>query len=220
MIIDALLVSLKVTLTAVFMSFVIGILLARVITKHNFKLKTLIEMLLLLPMFLPPSVVGYILLILIGRKGAIGGFLYKYFDIGITFTWGAAAIAAFAVSLPMMYQGAKGAFLSIDSIYEDAARVMGASEWIIFLKITIPMAIKSILSSLILTFGRAFGEFGATLMVAGNIPGKTQTISVAMYYAVESSENNSANTLLFIILTIGFSLIFLQNHILKSKCTY
>lgn len=217
MIVDTLLVSLKVTITAVLMSFVVGVSLARIMTKLTFKLKNSFEMLLLLPMFLPPSVVGYILLLLIGRRGLIGAPLNKYFEVTLTFTWIAAAISAFAVSLPMMYQGAKGAFLSIDSIYEEAAKVMGAGEWIIFWKIVMPMAIKSILSSVVITFGRAFGEFGATLMVAGNIPGKTQTIPVAMYYAVESGDNSGANALLIIILIIGFSLIFVQNYLLKSK---
>jgi molybdate transport system permease protein len=220
MIIQTLLVSLKVTITAVIMSFITGTALARIMTKHNFKLKGFCEMLLILPMFLPPSVVGYILLLIVGRRGVIGAALYKWSSMSITFTWWAAAIAAFSVSIPLMYQGAKGAFLSIDSIYEEAAKVMGASDFIIFWKITMPMAIKGILSSTVITFGRAFGEFGATLMVAGNIPGKTQTIPVAMFYSVEGGDISSANVLLIIILVIGFGLIAIQNYLIKNKYAY
>lgn len=220
MIIDALLVSLKVTTTAVFFSFTIGLFLARFMTKKRFKAQQLIEIFIMLPMFLPPSVVGYILLLAIGRRSIAGALLNKYFGTNLTFTWIAAVIAAFAVSLPLMYQGAKGAFLSIDSIYEEAAKVMGASETTIFCKIVLPMAARSILSSLILTLGRAFGEFGATLMVAGNIPGKTQTIPIAMYYAVETGETFSANVILLIILGISFSLIFIQNYLLNNKYSY
>lgn len=220
MIMNALFISLKVTTVAVFFSLITGIVLARLMTKYDFRLKQFIEILLMFPIFLPPSVVGYILLFVIGRKGLVGAFLNEYFKVNIIFTWVAAVIAAFAVSLPMMYQGAKGAFLSVEPIYEEAARVMGANEIIIFFKIIMPMTAKSILSSLILTIGRAFGEFGATLMVAGNIPGRTQTIPTAIYYAVETGEVSSANIMLIIILGISLSLIFIQNYLLKHKYSY
>lgn len=220
MIKDALMVSFKVTFTATLISFTVGTFLARILTRHKYKYMGLAEMIIMMPLFLPPSVVGYLLLISLGRDTLIGGILKKLFDINIIFTWEAAAIAAFIVSIPMMYQSAKTAFLSIDPVYEDVARSMGAGRWQIFRYVTAPLAIKSILSGVLLSFGRAFGEFGATLMVAGNIQGKTQTVTVALYYAVENGEFKTADTLLVIVLIISCTMIFILNYVLKGRVTY
>ncbi|MFD3158328.1 molybdate ABC transporter permease subunit [Haloimpatiens sp. FM7330] len=220
MVIDSVFISLKITSMAVIISFFIGIGLARIFTKYEIRGSRILEAFIILPLFLPPSVVGYMLLIFIGKKGILGSILYKYFNISLIFSWKAAVLAAFVVSIPIMYQSAKGAFLNVNPIYLEAARVMGANEWQIFWKITVPLSIKGILSGLILSFGRAFGEFGATLMVAGNIPGKTQTIPMAIYYAVENGDKFTANTLMFIVISISFTIIFILNYVLKSKNTY
>ena len=220
MIKDALLISLQVSLSALVISVVVGVMLAKFFIKHKFKGQEILETIIMLPIFLPPSIVGYLLFIFIGKNGIIGAPLLKYYDINLIFTTKAAVIAAFVVSAPIMYQSAKGAFLSIDPIYDESARVMGASEFQILIKITIPLALKNILNGAILAFGRAFGEFGATLMVAGNIPGKTQTVPMAVYYAVESGDKSSANILLIIVLIISFSMIYILNFVLKNNDTY
>jgi molybdate transport system permease protein len=216
MIFDALIISLKVTIVSTILSLITGMILARYFTKHEFRLKGFFETLVILPMFIPPSVIGYLLLLVIGRGGIIGSIVYKLFDITIVFTWFAAALASFSVALPIMYQNAKGAFLSINPLYEDAARVEGASEWRVFSKITLPLALKGILTGVILSFGRAFGEFGATLMVAGNIPGKTQTVPMAIYYAVESGETAKANIMVLMVLVLSSSIIYLTNYFYKD----
>lgn len=220
MVLDALSVSLKVTFAATLMSFIIGIIISRILTKHNFKYMGLLESLIMLPIFLPPSVVGYILLLIAGREGILGSLVFKFFNSGIIFTWEAAAIAAFIVSLPMMYQSTKTAFLSIDPLFEDVAKVMGANRWQTFRYVLFPLSAKGIISGLLLSFGRAFGEFGATLMVAGNIQGKTQTVTVALYYAVQNGDKYSANILMIIVLSLSLTMIFILNFILKSRTTY
>lgn len=220
MVLDALTVSLKVTFAATLMSFIMGIIISRILTKHNFKYMGLLESLIMLPVFLPPSVVGYLLLLVAGREGILGSLIYKIFNSSIIFTWEAAAIAAFIVSLPLMYQSTKTAFLSIDPLYEDVAKVMGANKWQIFRYVIFPLSAKGVISGLLLSFGRAFGEFGATLMVAGNIQGKTQTVTVALYYAVQNGDNYSANILMIIVLALSLTMIFILNFILKSRTTY
>lgn len=168
-------------------------------------------------MVLPPTITGYGLLILMSKRNFMGKFLYENFGITIIFTPVAACVAATIVSIPLMYQSAKAAFLNIDHIYENAARTLGASEWRIFLKISFPLAWPGIVSGSVLSFARALGEFGATLMVAGNIPGKTQTIPTAIYFAVDNGYTKVANILLGIVVVFSFVLIFSLNSWLKKK---
>jgi|SRR5665647_524223 len=209
--------SLKIASIATIFSFVLGIFFAYVINKKNIRGKNIWETLLILPMILPPSVTGYILLIAFGKRGLIGAFLLDQFGIQIVFTWVGAAIAACIVSLPLMYQNAKAAFTNLDPIYEQAGRTLGSSELKIFLTIVIPLSWPGIMSGTVLAFARAIGEFGATLMIAGNIPGRTQTIPTAIYYAVESGETEVANLLVLIMTLFSFILIFGLNFWLKSK---
>lgn len=168
-------------------------------------------------MILPPSVTGYLLLIALGKRGWIGRFLLENFELQIVFTWVGAVIAACIVSLPLMYQNVKAAFLTIDPIYEQAAQTLGSSEGKIFRTVIIPLAWPGIISGIALSFARAIGEFGATLMIAGNIPGKTQTIPTAIYFAVESGNTELANTLVLIMTIFSFVLIFGLNTWLKNK---
>ncbi len=211
MILSPIIISLKVSLVSTIFTLIVGVVLARIFTKYNFKFKDILEVLIILPMVLPPSVTGYGLLILLGKRGVLGKFLFNAFNTNIIFTLGAAAIASFIVSLPLMYQSCKGAFMNVDKVYENAARTLGASELKVFFNITLPLALPGIVSGLVLSFARALGEFGATLMVAGNIPGKTQTIPLAIYFAVEGGDTRTANILFLIVLVFSFTLIYSLN---------
>ena len=168
-------------------------------------------------MVLPPTVVGYALLVLIGKRGILGKLLYDAFGISLIFNWTAACIASAVVSLPLMYQSCKAAFVNIDHIYENAARSLGADEKRVFWRISLPLAFPGIIGGTVLAFARALGEFGATLMVAGNIPGKTETIPLAIYFAVESGDLNTANTLMFVVVVFSFILIYGLNGWLRKK---
>ena len=156
----------------------------------------------------------------IGKNGLLGKLIYSLFGKSIVFTWKAACIAAFVVSLPLMYQSCKAAFSSIGDEYEKAARTLGADEKLIFWKIGIPLALPGIISGLVLSFTRAVGEFGATLMVAGNIPGKTQTIPIAIYFAVDSGDMKTANTLVGIVVLFSFIVVYGLNIWNKKKKQY
>ena len=179
--IDPIILSIKVALLATAIAFCLGVFFAYLLTKRNVPGKNIWETILILPMILPPSIVGYLLLKLFGRRGPIGAFLLDTFGVQVVFTWIACVIAACVVSLPLMYQNAKGAFQSVDRSYELAARTLGSSPFKVFRTVTLPLSIPGIVSGIILTFARALGEFGATLMLAGNIPGKTQTIPCLLY---------------------------------------
>lgn len=216
-IIAPILLSLKIALISTFITLILGLLLAYVFTKHEFLFKDGLEVILTLPMTLPPTIMGYILLLLFSRKGPIGKILYNAFDVNIIFTWVAGCIAAVVVSLPLMYQSIKSSFLSTDPVYENVARTLGKSEFEIFTKVTIPLALPGIVSGIVLSFSRAIGEFGATLMVAGNIPGKTETIPLAIFYAVESNNRQKANLLMAIVIGFSFINIYMLNKWIKKR---
>lgn len=216
-IIAPILLSLKIALISTFITLILGLLLAYVFTKHEFLFKDGLEVILTLPMTLPPTIMGYILLLLFSRKGPIGKILYNAFDINVIFTWVAGCIAAVVVSLPLMYQSIKSSFLSTDPVYENVARTLGKSEFEIFTKVTIPLALPGIVSGIVLSFSRAIGEFGATLMVAGNIPGKTETIPLAIFYAVESNNRQKANLLMAIVIGFSFINIYMLNKWIKKR---
>ena len=209
--------SLRIASIATMFSFFLGVFLAYILNKRKIPGKNFWETLITLPMILPPSVTGYFLLILLGKRGAIGSALIDLFGFKIIFTWYAAVIAASIVSLPLMYQNVKAAFLNVDPSYERAARTLGSSEFRIFWTITFPLAWPGIISGIVLSFCRAIGEFGATLMVAGNIPGKTQTVPTAIYYAVESGNSQLANTLVLIMTVFSFVLILTLNKWLEKR---
>lgn len=209
--------SLRIASIATVFSFFLGVFLAYILNKRKIPGKNFWETLITLPMILPPSVTGYFLLILLGKRGAIGSALIDLFGFKIIFTWYAAVIAASIVSLPLMYQNVKAAFLNVDPSYERAARTLSSSEFRIFWTITFPLAWPGIISGIVLSFCRAIGEFGATLMVAGNIPGKTQTVPTAIYYAVENGNSQLANTLVLIMTVFSFVLILTLNKWLEKR---
>ncbi|HHW61444.1 MAG TPA: molybdate ABC transporter permease subunit [Syntrophomonadaceae bacterium] len=210
------LLSLKVACIAVIAVGCIGIPVARLMAREEFPGKDVVEALITLPLVLPPSVIGYGLLRIIGNKGLLGNALSSM-GISIIFTWWAVVLAATVVSFPLMYQSAKAAFKSVDLNYEKAARTLGASEAKIFFTITLPLAWPGLIAGLVLSFARAIGEFGATLMVAGNIPGQTQTIPLAIYFAVEAGDDATAQTLVAIVTIFSFLLIFWVNRWTKTQ---
>ena len=209
--------SIRVALLATVIAFFLGVLFAYLLTKKKVPGKNIWETILILPMILPPSIVGYLLLKVFGKRGPIGAFLLDTFGIQIVFTWIACVIAATVVALPLMYQNAKGAFQSVDPSYELAAKTLGSSSFKVFRTVTFPLSGPGIVSGIVLTFARALGEFGATLMLAGNIPGKTQTIPPAIYYAVVVGKDEKASMLVLIMVLFSFALVFGLNMWLKRR---
>lgn len=209
--------SIRVALLATVIAFFLGVFFAYLLTKRKVPGKNIWETILILPMILPPSIVGYLLLKVFGKRGPIGAFLLDTFGIQIVFTWIACVIAATVVALPLMYQNAKGAFQSVDPSYELAAKTLGSSPFKVFRTVTFPLSGPGIVSGIVLTFARALGEFGATLMLAGNIPGKTQTIPTAIYYAVVVGKDEKASMLVLIMVLFSFALVFGLNMWLKKR---
>lgn len=201
-----LLITLKTAVTATVATFFLGIGLALAVARMR-RFQGLADAVITLPLVLPPTVVGFFLLLAFGRRSFIGRFLLQ-FDITIVFTWKAAVIAAIIVSLPLMYRTARGAFEQIDPNILGAARTLGVSEWRIFWHVLVPNARSGILAGLVLAFTRALGEFGATIMFAGNIPGVTQTMSTAVYAAVQANDYDLAFE--WAVAIIIFSLVFVS----------
>ena len=215
-------ISLKTALLATFITFFLGISAAYWMLGYRGKGKSLIEGIFVAPLILPPTVVGFLLLIFFGKNGPVGKLLEPY-NTTIVFTWYGAAIAATVVSFPLMYKTALGSFIQIDANLLRVARTLGAKELTIFWRISLPLAFPGIIAATTLAFARALGEFGATLMLAGNIPGQTQTIPMAIYFAVESGSINEAWFWSIAIMIISLSGIiignFWQEISYKSKST-
>ena len=195
---SALSLSLQVALWATLLNLVLGIGVGYLLARTRFVGRDLLDTVLTLPMVMPPTVLGYYLLVLLGRKGWLGQWLQDTWGINLIFSLQGAVIAATVVAFPLVFKPARAAFEAIDGQMEEAGRVLGVSEIGIFLRITLPLAWRGILAGVLLGFARALGEFGATLMVAGSIPGKTQTLSIAVYEAVQAGQDAVANTLVLI----------------------
>lgn len=203
--------SLQIAGIATVVVFILGVLSARILSRNHFPGKRPLEALLMLPLVLPPTVIGFGLLYLFGRNGPIGSLLLTWFDFQIVFTWIGAVLAAIVVSFPLMYQSAAASFQKYDPSLENAALTMGASRWRVFWTISFPLAWPGLLAGLVLTFARALGEFGATLMVAGYIPNETETIPLAIYFAVEAGNMEAAMFWVISIIVIGFAAILWLN---------
>ncbi|WP_338758809.1 molybdate ABC transporter permease subunit [Massilia sp. METH4] len=204
----ALALSLKVALWATVLDLVLGVAVGWVLARKRFPGRELLDALLTLPMVMPPTVLGYYLLVVIGRNGPIGGWLHDSFGINLIFTWQAAVIAAAVVAFPLVAKAARSAFETVDPQLEQAARVLGVSGMGVFLRVTLPLAWRGVLAGTLLAFARSMGEFGATLMVAGSIPGKTQTLSIAVYEAVQAGQDDTAN-LLVLVTSVSCILVLL-----------
>ncbi|QGZ42048.1 molybdate transport system permease protein [Pseudoduganella flava] len=190
--------SLKVALWATAIDIVLGVALGWLLARVRFPGRELLDALLTLPMVMPPTVLGYYLLVVIGRNGPLGRWLHDAFGINLIFTWEAAVLAAAVVALPLVLKAARSAFETVDPQLEQAARVLGISSFAVFLRVTLPLAWRGVLAGALLAFARSMGEFGATLMVAGSIPGKTQTLSIAVYEAVQAGQDDTANLLVLV----------------------
>jgi molybdate transport system permease protein len=217
MIWPALKLSLLVVSLATLLISVTGTALGFLFARCTFRGKDFLDAIFTLPMVLPPTVTGYYLILLLGRRGLLGGPLYTLSGWTVTFTWFAAVIASTVVALPLMIKSARAAFESVDVDYEIASCIMGKSETETFFRITLPLAGRGVLAGIVLSFARAFGEFGATLMLAGNIPGRTQTMPLAIYEAVASGEDEQAKWLALILTGISVTVVYLTNRLARPK---
>ena len=204
-------ISLKTAFLATIITSIIGIFISYKMANYKGRGRGLIDGVFTLPLILPPTVIGFFLLLICGKNGFVGK-IFMSFNKNIIFSWSATVIAATVVAFPMMYRTCRSAFEQIDKNMISAARTLGLSETKIFFKIAIPLAWPGIIGGLVLSFARALGEFGATLMIAGNIPGKTQTMPVAIFFAVEGGDMNKAMLWVLIIVAISFIMIFLFNY--------
>lgn len=211
--------SFKVAGLATLIDLVLGMALGWLLARKQFRGRELLDALCTLPMVLPPTVLGYYLLVLLGRKGWLGSWLQEMFGINLIFTWQGAVIAAAVVAFPLVFKPARAAFEAVDGQLEQAARVLGVPDWGVFLRVTLPLAWRGILAGLLLAFARAMGEFGATLMVAGSIPGKTQTLSIAVYEAVQAGQDDVANLLVIIISVACISVLLLTSWLAPGHKT-
>ncbi|MCC8405761.1 molybdate ABC transporter permease subunit [Paraburkholderia sp. MMS20-SJTN17] len=217
-----LLLSLKVAGWATALNLVLGVAVALGLSRWRSGARDVIDSLLMLPLVLPPTVLGYYLLVLLGRRGVIGAWLYR-FDIQLVFTWQGAVIASTVVAFPLVLKSARAAFEGVDPQLESAARTLGVSEAAVFFRVTLPLAARGILAGGLLAFARALGEFGATLMIAGNLPGRTQTLSVAVYSAVQAGDDSTANFLVLVTSVACVTILLLagrlvpQHTLLRSR---
>lgn len=196
----ALMLSLQVTIVATIILFVIGLILGVLLARFRVRGQIIFETIIFLPLVLPPSVIGYFLLLTLGR----GSPIVDWFHVNLLFTWQAAAVASAVVGLPLMVQSARTAIASVDQVLENAARTLGSSELEILWRVTLPLARRGVIAGLILGGARALGEFGATLMVAGNIPGQTQTLPLAIYDAVQARRYEQAQMMVIVMTAVAF----------------
>lgn len=210
-----LLLTLKVAGWATLLATVVGVLIAYAIARLRFPGRELLDAMMTLPMVMPPTVLGYYLLVLLGRRGPVGGWLESNFGITLVFTWQGAVIAAAVVAVPLVYKAARAALEGVERQFEQAARVLGKSELSVFLQVTLPLAWRGILAGTMLAFARAMGEFGATLMVAGSLPGRTQTLSIAVYEAVQAGKDDVANFLVIVTSVVCIAILLGSGRLLR-----
>jgi molybdate transport system permease protein len=205
--------SLRVAVLSTIISLAAGLWIAYILANRNFRGKEVLDAAVTLPLVLPPTVLGYYLLVVIGHDSPIGQLWKWIFRSPLVFTWKAAVIAAILHSFPLLVKSARAAFESVDRSYERAARTLGASEWKLFWRVTLPLARRSIFAAAALAFARSLGDFGVTLMVAGNIPGRTQTAAVAIYDAYESGNDTVALTLVLVLSGVALLILTVANRV-------
>jgi molybdate transport system permease protein len=191
--------TLKVAGLAALAAFVTGVAAAYGMTRRVFPGRDMLDAVCTLPLVMPPTVLGYYLIVALGRRGPVGQWLQETLGVSLMFTWQGAVLAATVVAFPLVYKSARAALEGVGRHYEEAARTLGQGELAVFLRVSLPLALPGILAGTVLAFARAMGEFGATLMVAGNLPGRTQTLSLAVYSAVQAGDDRLANTLVLVI---------------------
>lgn len=217
---DEVLVPLALTLRvaglATLVCFVTGVAAAWFVARHRFPGREVLDAAMTLPMVMPPTVLGYYLIVVLGRRGWIGGWLNDTFGIALMFTWQGAVIAAAVVAYPLVYKAARAAFEEVSPQLENAARTLGLREGAVFLRVTLPLAWRGILAGVMLAFARAMGEFGATLMIAGSIPGRTQTLSIAVYEAVQAGRDEMANFLVLVTSVVCILVLVGSGRLLRA----
>lgn len=211
-----LLLTLKVAGCATLVAFVIGVAIAWGIARFEFPGREVADAAMTLPMVMPPTVLGYYLIVLLGRHSALGGWLHAQFGFSLLFTWQGAVVAASLVAFPFVFATARAAFEGVDRQLEQAARVLGASALKVFVRVTLPLAARGIAAGAMLAFARAMGEFGATLIIAGNIPGQTQTLSLAVHDAIQAGNDAQANALVIVISVVCMAVLVVSGSLLKS----
>lgn len=209
--------SFAVASAATLIALVAGSAIAWLLARKRFPGRDLLDALITLPLVLPPTVLGYYLLVLLGTRSPLGGFLYRQFGIRLTFTVTAAIIAATIHALPLVTKSLRAAFEGVNTELESAARTLGLSNRLIFFRVTLPLASRGVLAATALAFARALGDFGVTIMIAGNIPGKTQTASVAIYDAAQAGRDNEAFMLALIVSLIAMVMLYFINYFGNQK---
>ncbi|HEY3855919.1 MAG TPA: molybdate ABC transporter permease subunit [Verrucomicrobiae bacterium] len=194
-----------------------GVGLAWVLARYEWPGKSLVETIVTLPLVMPPVATGLILLTVLGRRGPIGRVFYQWWNVDIAFTWRAVLIALGVMSFPLLVRSARVAFEQVNPRFEQIARTLGAREWRVFFSISAPLAARGIIGGVILAFARALGEFGATIMVAGNIPGRTATLSLSTYEAVQLGDNSAAFGLLGISVALAFGAVWASEWFLRKS---
>ena len=212
-----LLLTLKVAGLATLGALILGVTAAYALTRWRFWGRDFVDAVCTLPMVMPPTVLGYYLLVFIGRRGVLGEWLQQTFGISLMFTWQGAVIAATVMAFPLVFKSARAALEGVGAQYENAARTLGQGELAVFLRVSLPLAFRGVLSGGMLAFARAMGEFGATLMVAGNLPGKTQTLSLAVYSAVQAGNDGLANSLVLVISIVCVIILMTTSKLLQPQ---
>ena len=207
--------TLRVAVLATLIALVLGLALGWVFARTRLPGRSVLEAVCMLPLVLPPTVLGYGILVLMGRHGPVGAWLREHFDYTIIFHWHGAVLASALVALPLVLKGASTAFAQVDRTLEAAARTLRQSRWSTFVRVTLPLAWPGILAGTLLAFARAMGEFGASLMVAGSIPGQTQTAAMAIYDAVQAGQDDVALVLAVVISVVSVVILVLSNRYLS-----
>jgi molybdate transport system permease protein len=210
-----LVLSLKVAGWATALDLVLGVAVGLALARWRSGARDVVDSLLTLPLVMPPTVLGYYLLVLLGRRGVLGGQL-ESLGIHLVFSWQGAVVAAMVAAFPLVLKSARAAFEAVEPQFEQAGRTLGLGETALFFRVTLPLAARGILAGALLAFARALGEFGATLMIAGNLPGRTQTLSVAVYAAVQAGDDATANTLVLVTSVVCVAVLLIAGRLVPQ----
>ena len=211
--------SLRVAALATLVSLGLGLWIAYLLANRKFRGKELLDAVVTLPLVLPPTVLGYYLLVVLGRSSPLGQFYEWTFGTPLVFTWQAAVVASTLHAIPLLVKSARAAFDTVDRSYEKAARNLGASDWRVFWRVTMPLSRRAVIAASVLAFARALGDFGATLMIAGDIPGKTQTAAIALYDAVEGGNTFVARVLVLALSAVAIGIVYAANRLEQRQVT-
>jgi molybdate transport system permease protein len=211
--------SLRVAGLATLVSLGLGLWIAYLLANRKFRGKELLDAVVTLPLVLPPTVLGYYLLVVLGRSSPLGQFYEWTFGTPLVFTWQAAVVASTLHAIPLLVKSARAAFDTVDRNYEKAARNLGASDWRVFWRVTMPLSRRAVIAASVLAFARALGDFGATLMIAGDIPGKTQTAAIAIYDAVEGGNTFVARVLVLALSAVAIGIVYAANRLEQRQVT-